>query len=293
MIFGRAAKAGRKSPLYEAESLAAAVPALLLEAATIARMMRSGEHGRRRSGEGDSFWQFRPYQAGDEASKIDWRRSARGETLYVREKEWATAAVAHLWADASPSMRWRSNRRWPEKARRALVLATALGFLLVEAGEAVCFMGSMLPPATDAKGIVRLLEEKAALPPDAALPAPPERRGKIVLVSDFLFDPGETERAIAAIAATGCKTHLLHLLDPAEQDWEWRGRILFSGTKGEDDTLVAVAEDLRESYRNRMESFRLGLAETARRKGWSFQSGSTGRPPLGTLAALCNAVGGL
>ena len=46
--------------------------------------MVGGLHGRRRAGPGESFWQFRPFVTGEAAARIDWRRSARDDRLYVR-----------------------------------------------------------------------------------------------------------------------------------------------------------------------------------------------------------------
>ena len=66
--------------------------------------MIHGLHGRRRSGSGENFWQFRRFVSGEEARCIDWRRSARDDNLYVREREWEAAHTIWLWPDRSPSM---------------------------------------------------------------------------------------------------------------------------------------------------------------------------------------------
>src|SRR3546814_3902752 len=69
----------------EAERLGAGLPPLLLAALRIADTVAPGFHGRRRSGPGDAFWQFRHYRAGDPVRSIDWRRSARADPVFVRE----------------------------------------------------------------------------------------------------------------------------------------------------------------------------------------------------------------
>ena len=46
---------------------------------------------------------------GEEARRIDWRRSARDNHLYVREREWEAAHDYHLWMDVSPSMAFASS----------------------------------------------------------------------------------------------------------------------------------------------------------------------------------------
>ena len=292
MIFKRFATDGKNNLRREAESLAAMIPALLAEARDTAQMMRSGEHGRRRSGPGDAFWQFRRYQPGDEASKIDWRQSAKASQLYVREREWSTTSLVHLWPDLSSSMRWRSDRHVPQKAHRALVLAASLGFLLVEAGETVHFLGSALPPATDAAGIGRFLEEAAAGDPNILMPEAPKRRGHVVLISDFLFEEKELDRTFGAIADGGHQGHLVHLLDPEEMNWTYQGRVRLSGLKGENDIVIAQAEGVQDAYQERMAAFQSGVEDSARRKGWSFGAALTDQPPLQALIRLHGVIGG-
>ena len=62
----------------DAQEEAARFPALLARAEHLAGTVLLGEHGRRRAGMGDDFWQYRPLRAGDSVRSIDWRRSARG-----------------------------------------------------------------------------------------------------------------------------------------------------------------------------------------------------------------------
>ncbi len=71
--------------------LAGALPPLLADAERLAAMVLLGEHGRRHSGMGDEFWQYRVAVDGDEARQIDWRRSARSDVHFIRQKEWQAA----------------------------------------------------------------------------------------------------------------------------------------------------------------------------------------------------------
>jgi uncharacterized protein (DUF58 family) len=74
-----------------AEALGQSLPPLLAEAELLAATVVLGDHGRRRAGMGDEFWQYRPAHAGDSARMIDWRRSARSDSHFVREREWQAA----------------------------------------------------------------------------------------------------------------------------------------------------------------------------------------------------------
>ena len=155
--------AAREKPLQpfsgeeaEAHALAARIPALLIESQRVAHTVAHGTHGRRRAGPGETFWQFRHYDLNDARSRIDWRRSASSDHLFVREREWEAAHTVWLWVDLSPSMRFRSSLAKVSKESRALVLGLALAELLARGGERVGLMGG--PPFTGRSAARRVAE---------------------------------------------------------------------------------------------------------------------------------------
>ncbi|MBU6472987.1 MAG: DUF58 domain-containing protein, partial [Alphaproteobacteria bacterium] len=75
----------------QAEALAAGLPPLQVAAERLASSVSLGVHGRRTAGMGETFWQFRRYQAEDPSTAIDWRQSAKSQHLFVREREWEAA----------------------------------------------------------------------------------------------------------------------------------------------------------------------------------------------------------
>src|SRR5918992_4327907 len=89
--------------------LADRMPRLILEARRVAAALAHGIHGRRRAGPGETFWQFRPFVAGEAAQRVDWRRSGRDDRLFVREREWETAQSVWMWIDRSASMGYASD----------------------------------------------------------------------------------------------------------------------------------------------------------------------------------------
>ena len=89
-----------------AEALGALLPPLLVAAERVAATVAQGVHGRRRVGQGDSFWQFRRFVTGDPVNRIDWRQSAKSgrpvpDGWFIRETEWEAAQTVCLWRDAS------------------------------------------------------------------------------------------------------------------------------------------------------------------------------------------------
>lgn len=128
-----------------AHQLAERMPDLLVEARRAAHTVTFGIHGRRRSGPGETFWQFRHFGESDSASQVDWRRSASSDHLFIREREWEAAHTVWLWPDLSPSMNFCSHLSSETKLERALVLTFAMADLLSRGGERVGLLG-LLPP---------------------------------------------------------------------------------------------------------------------------------------------------
>src|SRR5581483_1356601 len=131
----------------EGQTLAAAMPRLILEARRVAATVIHGLHGRRRAGPGENFWQYRRFVSGEPAARVDWRRSARDDHLYVREQEWEAAHTVWIWPDRSPSMAFKSALARDSKIERTLVVAMALAEVLVEGGERIGVPGLMRPTA--------------------------------------------------------------------------------------------------------------------------------------------------
>ncbi len=141
----------------EAHGLADRLPEILIDAQRIAQTVAHGLHGRRRAGPGETFWQFRQFQASDTLRQIDWRRSASSDHLYVREREWEAAHTVWLWPDLSESMNFRSHLASTTKRDRAVLLMLAAAELLVRGGERVALLG-LTQPTASRKATTRMAE---------------------------------------------------------------------------------------------------------------------------------------
>ncbi|MFZ1991814.1 MAG: DUF58 domain-containing protein, partial [Alphaproteobacteria bacterium] len=255
----------------EAETVAASLPPLLVEAERVASTVAQGVHGRRRVGQGETFWQFRRFQVGDSVNKIDWRRSARSQHMFVRETEWEAAQSVWLWRDASPSMNYG---REIQKVHRAGVLALALGILLVQAGERIAALGEPFPPQTGRLPLRRLaylyMQQSRGDAPSLPAPSPLPRYSHTVWFSDFLSDADAITERMRALAGAGVKGHLLQILDPAEADYPFIGRVRFESVEDDAKLLVGRAELLKADYTHRLAAHQERLGAEARRLGWTF-----------------------
>jgi len=270
-----------------AESLAASLPALMVRAERLASSVTLGMHGRRKAGIGQSFWQYHHYRPGDPSTAIDWRQSAKGQHLYVREREWEAAQSVWLWRDGSPSMRFGSGAE--TKIDRASLLALALGVLLVRGGERIALYGEREAPANSRLAYRRIgfaLAERTpaddVLPPDIPLP----RNAQFVWFSDFLQPIEEIEHSIRRLTRSNAGGRLVHIVDPAEEDFPYNGRTRFEAVTGNDNRTLGRAEGVANEYRGRFKAHAETVALLARKLGWNYTSHRIDRPPQSALVAL-------
>ncbi len=279
-------------PLPRAKALSAVLPDLLVQARRLSATVVAGWHGRRRAGPGEQFWQFRPFAPGEPVNRIDWRRSARDEHLYVREREWEAAHTLWLAADLSGSMDYRSDLGPVPKRDRAVVLLLALADLAARGGERVGLPGLARPVA--ARDVAdRIADTLAVTPPSVALPPTIDIRrfSDIVLIGDFLDPVEELTGWVDRLAGLGVRGHLLQVLDPAEETFPFSGRIEFVEPESGTRLLAGRADSWCETYRLRLAERREILTTLTRRAGWSFLVHHTDRPAAEPLIALSARLG--
>lgn len=290
------------SPLHELEThayaLAERIPSLLVAARRVSHTVAHGIHGRRRRGPGETFWQFRHFENSDAADTIDWRRSASSDHLYVREREWEAAHTAWIWVDMSLSMAFRSHLSHTSKIDRAIILALAIGDLLVRGGERIGFIGGRaragrLAVTQLALSIARRTDdpglERDSLPPAAKL----GEFSECLLFSDFLEPIDVLVPRLEQLAMQGVRGHLVQILDPAEETLPYRGRTEFTSAEDGERMIAGRAESLRERYHERLSSHRRELNDALRRLQWSLLVHHTDRPAEEALLALHARLAGL
>ena len=280
-----------------AEALGARLPPLLVAAERVASTVAQGVHGRRRVGQGDSFWQFRRFVSGDPLTRIDWRQSAKSgrgapEGWFIRETEWEAAQTACLWRDASASMRWRSKAVPVEKRDRANLLLLALASLLLRGGERVMMMQQDARPIASRGALDRFAatlqaaDDDGGLPPMVRLP----RHGTVVLFSDFLSPLEDIQALIGRFAAVPVTGYLMQILDPAETALPYEGRIRFRGMESDGDALIPRVESVRSAYAERLKAQQDGLARICSTAGFGFGIHRTDHPPEMALLTLYQAL---
>jgi uncharacterized protein (DUF58 family) len=274
-------------------ALAASMPRLILEARRVAATVIHGLHGRRRAGSGENFWQYRRFVSGEAAVRVDWRRSARDDHLYVREQEWEAAHTVWIWPDRSQSMLFASASAQDTKLERSLVIALALAEVLVEGGERIGIPGLMRPTASRtvvekiAQAIVHDQAERTSLPPTFS----PSALAETVVLSDLWSPIARVHETIAQLSANGSAGHVVQIVDPAEETFPYSGRIEFVEPEGAGTITAGRAETWRADYIERIKRHRADIRTETDRLGWSFIVHRTDRPASELLIKLHGQLG--
>ena len=288
---------------HTAEKAAAAFPGLLIAAERIADTVIHGVHGRRRAGPGEDFWQFRPYSPGDSAHRIDWRRSAKRNRLFIRETEWAATNTLWSFVSASPGMQFNSDLASVTKHQRAATLALALSILATKAGERVASMGAPITPGHSRGTLNQLahwfegrfegrfenqsdLPTRPGLPTGQALP----KFSTCILLADFLEPLDQIRQSFNALAALGVKGHVVQVFDPVEETFPFNGRTEFVDTNSPNKLVIGQAQTMRQAYSEKLHQHRGQLRDLTKALGWTFSLHHTDQSPTKMLMALHNLI---
>jgi uncharacterized protein (DUF58 family) len=92
-------------------------------------------------------------------------------------------------------------------------------------------------------------------------------------------------------ARSGAVGHLVRIIDPAEEDFPYRGRARFESPKGRDSALFGRVESISDDYRARFAAHGERLTRLATGLGWTITTHRTDHSPQAALIALHAAIG--
>ena len=262
-----------RSVLGRSRARAALIPDLLVEAQRVANNVFAGWHGRRRRGIGENFWQFRPYVQGENLAAIDWRRSARDDHVYVKDREWQASHTIWLWVDESASMLYQSSSAEVSKQSRALVLALAMAELLARSGERIGWLG-VSKPIVHRHAAERLASDLIVAGAQDRWPDMKHigDHAEVVLFSDFLESREDEEAHLAVFRDLSDKRvrgHLVQIIDPAEEVFSYAGRMEFRDPETGHRLNLGSAQTVKQDYEALFRGHTQLLADYCSRLGWS------------------------
>ncbi len=277
------------------ETLAEGFSPLLLQAQRLAATLSWGEHGRRRSGAGDAFWQFRNARPGDAQSGIDWRRSAKSDEQFIRETEWQVAQTLQIWVDPSAAMTFTSGG--PSKAQMGATLALASAILANRAGERVGPTGMSIMPKTGAAQLQKLAQFWSTPDPDLDFGTPDPsglRAGsQAMLLSDFMGNLAGVETFLQSAARQSCQGVAIMVLDPQEVEFPFAGRTVFQSMTGTLEFESNKATSLQQKYQSALRERQSYLKALCDNAGWHFHVYETNTPAHDTMIWICRILGGM
>jgi uncharacterized protein (DUF58 family) len=265
------------------EALDAALPAIMMDARRAASSIVMGEHGKRRAGLGDAFWQHREWTNGESIRQVDWRRSARSDKLFVRERERQVPALLQVWCDNRVGMEWTSDVQIPTKAQRGLVMGLALAIATRAGGERVCALG-LGTPLSNELAFARLLTQAGKEVPRQF------QAGQVLLMSDGLESAEIWTQRAKQIGAARAQLIVVLIADRAEQDFPYQGRIAFSATAVDAPLIIGRAQAAQAEY---VAAYRQHLNEVQQaivRCGGQVFTHNTTEPAVPTLLRLAAAL---
>jgi uncharacterized protein (DUF58 family) len=253
-----------------------------LSARSVVEGTTLGQHRSPVRGASVEFRQHRPYVAGDEPRRLDWRILARTDRPYVRQYEEETNLRCALLLDRSGSMAYGGERRERKFAYAAKVVAS-LAYLMLGQGESVGAgtFGKRLeqwvaPHGGSAKGgtpqlarvidVLERTEPRETSDPARALHDAAERLGRrslVVVVSDFFCDVAGLKTSLARLRHARHEAVLLRVLDDDEIDFPFTQWVRLRGLEGEPARLCEPAV-VRQRYRQKFDAHQRDLADACR-----------------------------
>ncbi len=262
---------------------------LLLEAELLSNSLIIGEHGRRKAGFGDQFWQYRLFENGlDSPRSIDHRRSAQQDHYFVRQLEWKTPQALHVWIDQSASMQFCSKGN-ASKQNRAAVLVLAVAIAAEKAGERVGLCDRALPPSSGRSQILKIaqqLSQKINADYISKIPMEFFNSACALIASDFLGKSTNIEGVLSTAADRGVRGVMLQTLDPLEYSFPFEGRTIFQSVLGGVELDTLQASDLKSEYLERLGDRQQRLSELADIAGWYFLIDDGTHFPIVTLSKI-------
>ena len=254
----------------------AGIANLELTARTVVEGFISGLHRSPHFGFSQEFAEFRPYVPGDDLRYVDWNVYARTERLYLKKYQGETNTRVTVLLDASASMDFKTKGL--RKIDYARFLAASMAYLAHQQRDAVGLITfdervrEFIEPSSRQGQWIKVLHGLNRSEPARRARtefAEPFRhfqqylnkRGLVLVVSDFLAPASEALDAIKPLAQRGSDVVLMHVLDPEELDPVLDdARILIDMETGEEMEVSPefAAQEYPKRIRAHIEALRQG-----------------------------------
>lgn len=251
---------------------------LELKARLIVEGYVSGMHKSPYHGFSVEFAEHREYVPGDDLRYVDWKVFGKSDRIYLKQYDEETNFVCHLLVDTSESMTYKSEKAMFSKLEYAQQVAAALAYLIIHQQDAVGMatfdsqVNQFLRPGSTAAHLRQLCHTLEQSPVSGESSIGPifhdlaeriKRRGLVVILSDFFDDPATLMMGLKHFWHRRHDVVLLHVIDPAEQDFAFVDPTLFKGLENQGEQLTEPRA-LRKAYQREFEAFLKAMRSGAR-----------------------------
>jgi len=263
---------------------------LSLVARRVVEGFMAGHHTSPHRGSSVEFAQHRPYAAGDELRRVDWKVFARSDRLVVKEYVEETNLSCHVMLDASESMAFGSLEwskfdyaRWCAASIAHLVLnqRDTAGLVVFDERDRV-----KVPPGNGTPqevAIMTALKEAAPSGPTGIgsclewIASRLRHKGIVAVFSDFIDDPDSVVQGLRRLVHAGHEPILFQVMDPLELSFDIASLVKLQGLE-ETGVHRIDAKAIREAYLEELRAHNKDLARQARALSIDYVLLDTSRP---------------
>lgn len=269
----------------------ATLSGLDLVAKTVVDGFVNGLHRSPDFGFSQEFAEYRMYTPGDDLRHVDWNVFARSERMYLKRYRGETNTLLTILLDASASMTYKSKT--VTKLDYAKFLAASLIYMANhqqrDAAGIVVFddeVRQYVKPSARQGQLHRVLHainhaesgkrtdyEKPYFHVAQFL----QRRGIVVLISDFWQDPELIVKTVAPLRWKGNELVLFHVLDPGEIRPALDGPALLVDMET-DETLEVTPDYAKREYPAKIDAHIAAMRSAAKGAGMDYMTLPTDRP---------------
>lgn len=211
--------------------------------------MRIGEHVSRFPGHSPVIMDYRNYRSGDPLKDIDWKLSARTESLFVKIREGYRQTDFVIAIDDSESMRVTYGASVPSKYLVALIISYITAKIALKSRDRIFFLwnGEKFNVTSEQSLIDLLLKFEVEKSKNNFWDTDFDSGTNIFIVSDFFIEQEKVLHLIKKVSSISKNVTSCVIQDPVEKNLELSGRYKFLDPES-DSSILSETEKIKEKY---------------------------------------------
>jgi len=272
--------------------LLAHINSLELLARAVVEGFMSGLHRSPYTGFSTEFTEYRQYNQGDDLRYLDWRLLGRTDRYFIKKYRADTNTQCHLLVDTSASMKY-SSASSITKLQYAQFLAASIAYLLNRQQDSVGLVAfdkrvHTHVPARNRTGHMRTIfghlsqliagEESNLSESLHQLAEILNRRGIVVIISDFYDHPDRLQEAFQHLRFKGHDLVAFHVLDQNELDFHFDEPVLLLEDSETQEQMPVLPDVVMNGYRERIRRHVDKMRQSAASNNVDYEMMTTKQP---------------